>query len=159
MQLSLSIYKKKISLWIYCPLKATSKCTHVIIRCCEIISPSDNDRFAIGLTSICITPFEIFLMQFWWRLHGGYMEVWCRFHGDFEGPCIYTCWLSHAVWPVAGLVEVPWRFDGGFMEVLKVPVSTLADAGLMEVFLEDWSWFHGDFKGPCIFISWFSYVI
>ena len=26
-----------------------------------------------------------------------------------------------------------WRFDVGFMEVLKAPVSTLADASLMEV--------------------------
>ena len=25
----------------------------------------------------------------------------------------------------AGLMEVPWRFDVGFMEVLKAPVSTL----------------------------------
>jgi hypothetical protein len=26
----------------------------------------------------------------------------------------------------AVLMEVPWRFDVGFMEVLKTPVSTLA---------------------------------
>ena len=25
----------------------------------------------------------------------------------------------------AGLVEFPWRFDVGFMQVLKAPVSTL----------------------------------
>ena len=30
-------------------------------------------------------------------------------------------------------MEDTWRFDVGFMEVLKAPVSTLADAGLMEV--------------------------
>ena len=30
-------------------------------------------------------------------------------------------------------MEVPWRSDVSFMEVLKAPVSTLADAGLMEV--------------------------
>ena len=32
----------------------------------------------------------------------------------------------------AGLMEVPWRFDVGFMEVLKAAVSTLADGGSMD---------------------------
>ena len=29
-------------------------------------------------------------------------------------------------------MEVPWRFDVGFMEVLKAAVSTLADGGSMD---------------------------
>ena len=32
----------------------------------------------------------------------------------------------------AGLMEVPWGLDVGFMEVLKARVSTLADAGLID---------------------------
>ena len=45
-------------------------------------------------------------------------------------------------------MEVPWRFDVGFMEVLKAPVSTLVDTGLMEV---PWR-IDGGFKGPCFYI-------
>jgi len=43
-------------------------------------------------------------------------------------------------------MEDLWRFDINFIEVLKVPVSTLVDVGLMEV--------------PCIYIYlyfFFSY--
>ena len=43
-------------------------------------------------------------------------------------------------------MEDTWRFDVGFMEALKAPVSTLADAGLMEV---PWR-----FHGGLMLVSW-----
>ena len=43
-------------------------------------------------------------------------------------------------------MEDIWRFDINFIEILKVPVSTFIDAGLMEV---PWR-----FHGGLILISW-----
>ena len=61
-------------------------------------------------------------MQVPWRIHGGLVDV-----GSMEVlKALYlhllalSCSLTDA-----GLMEVPWRFDVGFMEVLKAPVSTL----------------------------------
>ena len=38
--------------------------------------------------------------------------------------CLHLLALSCSLTD-AGLMEVPWRFDVGFMEVLKAPVTTL----------------------------------